>query len=71
LAHHQENATLAIPLRKFQNIQLSLIFPHFDLFHVRNKELVSSLPLPQKFVVRSDQTSNFVSDFCVPSSARF
>jgi len=36
-----KNANLATPLLKFQNMQLALIFPHFDLFHARNEELVS------------------------------
>lgn len=43
-------------------MQLTLIFPHFDLFHARNEEHVSQLPLPLKFVV-SDQTSPFVADY--------
>jgi len=37
----QKNATVATPLLKFHSMQLALIFPHFDLFHARNEELVS------------------------------
>lgn len=37
----QKNAILATPLLKFQNMQFTLIFPHFDLFHAPNEELVS------------------------------
>jgi len=38
---YQKNATRATPLLKFQNMQLTRIFPHFDLFHSRNEELAS------------------------------
>jgi hypothetical protein len=67
----QKNAALATPLLKFQNMQLTLIFSHFDLFRARNEGLVSQVPVGLQFVVRSDQTSHFMADFCFLSCVRF